>query len=66
MDPTPSPPVASKATTTKISARPPATNGAVSSGRLVAPAIALVRYGQSPGAHACSSLSVGNTWKCWE
>ena len=42
MDPAPSPPVASNATTTKISARPPATNGAVSSGRLVDPAQALM------------------------
>lgn len=38
IDPTPMFPVANKATTTKTSANPPATNGAVSSGRLVAPA----------------------------
>ncbi len=38
MDPTPRPPVASNATTNSTAASPPATNGAVSSGRLVAPA----------------------------
>ena len=61
MDPTPSPPVASKATTTKISARPPATNGAVSSGRLVAPAQQLVALCHKHHTYLLSNLHPGSS-----